>query len=82
MLTPFRMILADYINFLPPTSYFLPLIPIQEITERERTMSIYLDNSATTRVCSQAADAMVTCMREEFYNPSALYAPPWRRRKP
>ena len=38
-------------------------------------MSIYLDNSATTRVCPQAAEAMVTCMREEFYNPSALYAP-------
>ena len=38
-------------------------------------MSIYLDNSATTRVCAEAADAMVRCMREEFYNPSALYAP-------
>lgn len=38
-------------------------------------MSIYLDNSATTRVCPQAAEAMVKCMREEYYNPSALYAP-------
>lgn len=38
-------------------------------------MSIYLDNSATTRVCPQAAEAMVRCMREEYYNPSALYAP-------
>ncbi len=38
-------------------------------------MSIYLDNSATTRVCAPAAEAMVRCMREEFYNPSALYAP-------
>ena len=38
-------------------------------------MSIYLDNSATTRVCAEAAEAMVRCMREEFYNPSALYAP-------
>ena len=38
-------------------------------------MSIYLDNSATTRVCPEAAEAMVRCMREEFYNPSALYAP-------
>ena len=38
-------------------------------------MSIYLDNSATTRVCPEAAEAMVKCMREEFYNPSALYAP-------
>ena len=38
-------------------------------------MSIYLDNSATTRVCPEAADAMVRCMREGYYNPSALYAP-------
>ena len=38
-------------------------------------MSIYLDNSATTRVCAEAAEAMVACMREGFYNPSALYAP-------
>ncbi len=38
-------------------------------------MPIYLDNSATTRVCSQAVDAMTQCMREEYYNPSALYAP-------
>ena len=38
-------------------------------------MSIYLDNSATTRVCVQAAEAMVRCMREDYYNPSALYAP-------
>ena len=38
-------------------------------------MPIYLDNSATTRVCSQAVEAMTHCMREAFYNPSALYAP-------
>ena len=38
-------------------------------------MSIYLDNSATTRVCAQAAEAMVQCMREAYYNPSALYGP-------
>ncbi|MBR6185255.1 MAG: cysteine desulfurase [Clostridia bacterium] len=38
-------------------------------------MSIYLDNSATTRVCAEAAEAMVRCMREGYYNPSALYAP-------
>lgn len=38
-------------------------------------MSIYLDNSATTRVCDAAANAMLECMREGFYNPSALYAP-------
>lgn len=38
-------------------------------------MSIYLDNSATTRTCEAAIAAMETCMREGFYNPSALYAP-------
>ncbi len=44
-------------------------------SETYKKMSIYLDNSATTRVCAEAAEAMVRCMREEFYNPSALYAP-------
>ena len=38
-------------------------------------MPIYLDNSATTRVCSEAVEAMARCMREEYFNPSALYAP-------
>lgn len=38
-------------------------------------MPIYLDNSATTRVCPEAVEAMTRCMREAFYNPSALYAP-------
>lgn len=38
-------------------------------------MPIYLDNSATTRPCPEALDAMVLCMREEYFNPSALYAP-------
>lgn len=38
-------------------------------------MSIYLDNSATTRVCQAAVSAMTRCMQEGFFNPSALYAP-------
>ncbi len=38
-------------------------------------MGIYLDNSATTRPCEQAVEAMMHAMREDFYNPSALYAP-------
>ncbi|MBQ4640719.1 MAG: cysteine desulfurase [Clostridia bacterium] len=37
-------------------------------------MSIYLDNSATTRPCDSAVEAMMHAMREDFYNPSALYA--------
>ena len=38
-------------------------------------MPIYLDNSATTRPCEAAIAAMERCMREEYFNPSALYAP-------
>ncbi len=36
---------------------------------------IYLDNSATTRVCDEAVARMERCMREEYFNPSALYGP-------
>ena len=38
-------------------------------------MQIYLDNSATTRPCEAAVEAMLKSMREDYYNPSALYAP-------
>ena len=38
-------------------------------------MAIYLDNSATTRPAGAVIDAMTQCMREEYFNPSALYAP-------
>lgn len=38
-------------------------------------MPIYLDNSATTRPCEEAILAMEACMREGYFNPSALYAP-------
>ena len=34
---------------------------------------IYLDNSATTKPCPQAVDAMVQAMTENWGNPSALY---------
>ena len=36
---------------------------------------IYLDNSATTRVCDAAVKAAAACMTEGFFNPSALYMP-------
>ncbi len=36
---------------------------------------IYLDNSATTRVCEAAVRAATACMTEGYYNPSALYMP-------
>ena len=36
---------------------------------------IYLDNSATTRVLPEAADAAYAAMTEQFYNPASAYAP-------
>ncbi len=36
---------------------------------------IYLDNSATTRVLPEAADAACRAMTEQFYNPAAAYGP-------
>ncbi len=36
---------------------------------------IYLDNSATTRVCPEAVAAVVRHMEEDYYNPSAAYGP-------
>ncbi len=41
-------------------------------------MEIYLDHSATTKPCEQAVAAMVWAMRENYYNPSALYTPALR----
>lgn len=38
-------------------------------------MIAYLDNSATTRPSEKVISAMVSSMREGFYNPSSLYAP-------
>lgn len=38
-------------------------------------MNIYLDNSATTRATVDVVAAMSQALREDFYNPSALYAP-------
>lgn len=35
---------------------------------------IYLDNSATTRVCKTAAEAAMKAMREVYGNPSSLYS--------
>ena len=38
-------------------------------------MRCYLDNSATTRPGEGVVRAMEACMREGYFNPSALYAP-------
>lgn len=36
-------------------------------------MEIYLDNSATTRVCREAADAMMNMLMNNYGNPSSLH---------
>ena len=38
-------------------------------------MEAYLDNSATTKPCPEAVEAMMTCLTTGFYNPSAVYKP-------
>ena len=38
-------------------------------------MQVYLDNSATTRPCDAAIQAMDACMREGYFNPSSVYGP-------
>ncbi len=43
--------------------------------KREGRNMIYLDNSATTRPFDEVIDKMSACMREEYFNPSAVYAP-------
>ena len=37
-------------------------------------MEIYLDNSATTKVCSEAVNAMLPMLTENFGNPSAVHS--------
>ena len=38
-------------------------------------MIAYLDNSATTKPCAEAVEAMTRCMTEGYFNPSSVYAP-------
>jgi len=38
-------------------------------------MQAYLDNSATTKPCPEAVEAIMTCLTTGFYNPSAVYKP-------
>lgn len=41
-----------------------------------RTMAqAYLDNSATTRPCPAAVEAMTRCLNEGYFNPSSVYKP-------
>jgi len=37
-------------------------------------MEIYLDNSATTKVCPQAVQAVTDCLTENYGNPSAVHS--------
>lgn len=41
-------------------------------------MQVYLDNSATTRPCAAAVQAVNESLLDNYYNPSALYAPAMR----
>ena len=38
-------------------------------------MQVYLDNSATTRPCRAAVEAVNRCLTEGYYNPSSVYKP-------
>ena len=38
-------------------------------------MQAYLDNSATTKPCREAVDAMMNCLTDGYFNPSAVYKP-------
>ncbi len=42
-------------------------------TGNDNTAMIYLDNSATTKPCKEAVEAMVIALTEDWANPSALY---------
>lgn len=44
-------------------------------------MQVYLDNSATTRPCAAAVQAVNESLLDNYYNPSALYAPAMRAEK-
>ncbi len=37
-------------------------------------MEIYLDNSATTKTCPQAVEAVMNCLTENYGNPSAVHS--------
>ena len=37
-------------------------------------MEIYLDNAATTKPCSEAVEAALDCMTDNYGNPSSLHA--------
>ena len=38
-------------------------------------MQAYLDNSATTKPCEAAVEAMLHCLTQQYYNPSSVYKP-------
>ncbi len=38
-------------------------------------MQAYLDNSATTKPCREAVDAMMEALTESYFNPSSVYKP-------
>ena len=36
-------------------------------------MRIYVDNAATTKIHPEVAEAMVSCLNENYGNPSSIY---------
>ncbi|MDR1892066.1 MAG: cysteine desulfurase [Oscillospiraceae bacterium] len=44
------------------------------INRRECRLTVYLDNSATTRVCPEAAETVTRALTSEFGNPSSLHS--------
>ena len=51
------------------------------IPGRSFVLCIYLDHAAATPVDERVLDAMLTCMRDTFYNPSAAYSAAGRARR-
>ena len=43
------------------------------VLRKELKLMIYLDNSATTKPCKEAVEAMTNALLDGWANPSALY---------
>ena len=50
------------------------VMPHYFFIKRGNPMSIYLDNSATTRVCDEAAQKVLDAMQNHYGNPSSLHS--------
>lgn len=57
----------------PPSPYFAKYRLYHNDQKERKTLTAYLDNSATTKVCEPAVTAAVNAMREVYGNPSSLH---------